>query len=63
MPHPDYPVRLRPQDDSAATFVHNQQSLGVPTEKTTDEEGVPNVVFGIADLPVQGAWTEAKRAS
>jgi len=63
MPHPDYPVRLRSQDDSAATFVHNQQSFSVPTGKTTDEEGVPNVVFGITDLPVQGAWTEAKRAS
>lgn len=50
----------QPSEDSAALFKGNQQNFDLPT---TDEEGVPNVVFGIAELPVQGAWTETKGES
>jgi len=60
MPHPDSPMRPKHSlEDSAALsnsqlWEGNQQSLGMPAGKTI-EEGVPNVVFGITELPVLGA--------
>jgi hypothetical protein len=61
MPRPDSPMCFKqPSEDSAALFKGNQQNFDLPT---ADEEGVPNVVFGIAELPVQGAWTETKGES
>jgi hypothetical protein len=69
MPHQDSPMRRKhPSEDSAALSdlqlsEGNQHSLGVPAGKTMDEEGVPNVVFGITELPVLGAWTGTKAPS
>jgi hypothetical protein len=37
-------------------------NLSVTTGRASDEEGVPNVVFGVAELPVLGGWTEATMA-
>jgi len=67
MPHPDSTMYFKhsPEDlaglSKSQLFEGNQQSLGVRAGKATDE-GVPNVVFGITELPVLGAWTETKEA-
>jgi len=62
MPHPG----SRLKDDSLSKsqlFEGDQHSLGTRSVKTTDEEGVPNVVFGISVLPVLAASTELKGVS
>lgn len=62
MPHPDSPMRFKhsPEDLVKSQPINGKDpSLSVTTGRASDEEGVPNVVFGIAELPVLGGWTEA----
>ncbi|KAG1825339.1 hypothetical protein EV424DRAFT_676162 [Suillus variegatus] len=63
MPDPFSPMRFKHSSEDSATSQLNDGSkdpnLGVTTGRINDEEGVPNVVFGVAELPVLGGWTEA----
>ncbi|KAG2153054.1 uncharacterized protein EDB93DRAFT_1136325 [Suillus bovinus] len=62
MPDPLCPIHLKdpPEDSTKSQLI--DPNLGVTTGRASDEEGVPNVVFGIAELPVLGGWTEATMA-
>lgn len=65
MPHPDSPMRFQhsPVDLVKSQPINGKDpNLSVTTGRASDEEGVPNVVFGIAELPVLGGWTEATMA-
>ncbi|KAG2038668.1 hypothetical protein BDR03DRAFT_999232 [Suillus americanus] len=65
MPHPDSPMRFkRSLEDSVKSQVIDGKdpNLVVTTGRASDDEGVPNVVFGVAELPVLGGWTEATMA-
>ncbi|KAG0698368.1 hypothetical protein DFH29DRAFT_941437 [Suillus ampliporus] len=65
MPHPDSPMRFK-QDPAALSKSQlidgKYPNLDVTTGRASDEEGVPDVVFGIAEIPVQGGWAEEKVA-
>ncbi|KAG1733043.1 uncharacterized protein EDB91DRAFT_1150077 [Suillus paluster] len=68
MPHPDSPMRFKHSSEDPAALSNSQlidakyPNLAVTTGRASDEEGVPNVVFGVAELPVLGGWAEAKVA-
>jgi hypothetical protein len=65
MPHPDSPMRFKhpPEDSVKSQSINGKEAnLSVTTGRASDEEGVPNVVFGVAELPVLGGWTEATMA-
>lgn len=65
MPRPDSPMRFkRSQEDSVKSHLIDGKdpNLGVSTGRAGDEEGVPDIVFGVAELPVLGGWTEATMA-
>jgi hypothetical protein len=54
----------RSQEDSVKSHLIDGKdpNLGVSTGRAGDEEGVPDIVFGVAELPVLGGWTEATMA-
>ncbi|KAG1723213.1 hypothetical protein EDB19DRAFT_1764213 [Suillus lakei] len=63
MPHPDSPMRFKHslEDSVKSQLIYGKDpNPSVTTGRASDEEGVPNVVFGVAELPVLGGWTEAK---
>lgn len=65
MPDPDSPMHLKhsPEDLVKSQLTCGKDpNLGVTSGRASDEEGIPNVVFGVAELPVLGGWTEAKMA-
>ncbi|KAG2145828.1 hypothetical protein DEU56DRAFT_788280 [Suillus clintonianus] len=65
MPHPDSPMRFKHSSEYPAKsqlIDGKYPNLGVTAGRASDEEGVPNVVFGVAELPVVGGWTEVKMA-
>lgn len=62
MPHPDSPIRFKRSQEDLVKSQLIDANLGVNTGRASDEEGVPNVVFGVAELPVLGGWTEATMA-
>ncbi|KAG2133695.1 hypothetical protein DEU56DRAFT_810246, partial [Suillus clintonianus] len=65
MPHPDSPMRFKHSSEYSAKsqlIDGKDPNLGVTAGRASDEESVPNVVFGVAELPVVGGWAEAKMA-